>query len=67
VRRGTHERAEKLDGTYLLRTDRGAVPRIRRGSTPEPEQRKLYELLGVPLEVVRPHKSWSEPDDDPRV
>jgi len=53
--------------TMVLPTDRGAVLRIRKGSTPEPQPRKLYELLGVPLEVMRPQKSWSEPDDEPRV
>jgi transposase len=50
--------------TVVLPTDRGAVLRIRRGSTPEPEHRQLYKLLGVPLEVMRPQRSWSEPGDE---
>ena len=50
--------------TVVLPTDRGAVLRIRKGSTPEPAHRKLYELLGVPLEVMRSQRSWSEPGDE---
>jgi hypothetical protein len=50
--------------TVVLPTDRGAVLRIRRGSAPEPEHRKLYKLLGVPLDVMRPQRSWSEPGDE---
>jgi len=48
--------------TVVLPTDRGAVLRIRRGSTPEPRHRQLYELLDVPLEVMRPQRTWVEPD-----
>jgi len=50
--------------TVVLPTDRGAVLCIRRGSTPEPEHRQLYELLSVPLEVMRPQRSWVEPEQD---
>ena len=50
--------------TVVLPTDRDAVLRIRRGSTPEPEHRQLYELLSVPLEVMRPQRSWVEPEQD---
>jgi hypothetical protein len=46
--------------TVVLPTNRGAVLRIRRSSTPEPEHRELYELLGVPLKVMRPQRSWIE-------
>ena len=53
--------------TMVLPTDRGAVLRIRKGSTPEPQHRKLYELLGVPLEVMRPQKTWTEPNDKRRL
>jgi hypothetical protein len=48
--------------TVVLPTDAGAVLRIRKGSTPEPEHRTLYELLGVPLEVMRPRRNWVDPD-----
>ena len=50
--------------TVVLPTDRGAVLRIRRCSTPEPAHRKLYELLGVPLEVMRPLRSWTQPQQE---
>jgi transposase len=53
--------------TVVLPTDRGAVLRIRRSSTPEPEHRELYELLGVPLEVMRPQRSWIEDADETSV
>jgi len=47
--------------TIVLPTDNGAVLRIRKGSTPEPEHRELYRLLNVPAEVMKPTKSWSPP------
>lgn len=46
--------------TMVLPTDRGPVLRIRRGSTPEPQHRELYDLLGLPLEVMRPQRTWTE-------
>jgi hypothetical protein len=36
------------------------VLRIRKGSTPEPEHRELYRLLGVSETLMRPKKTWSE-------
>lgn len=47
--------------TVAMPTDGGAVLRIRKGSTPEPEHVELYELLDVPRQVMRPRKTWSEP------
>jgi hypothetical protein len=44
--------------TVVLPTDRGPMLRIRRGSTPEPQHRELYNLLGLPLEVMRPQRTW---------
>jgi hypothetical protein len=46
--------------TVVLPTERGSVLRIRRGSTPEPQHRELYDLLGLPLEVMRPRRTWTE-------
>ncbi len=37
----------------------GDVPRIRRGTTPEPRHLELYELLGIGSEAMKPIKSWS--------
>jgi hypothetical protein len=53
--------------TVVLPTDSGAILRIRRGSVPEAKHRRLYELLGVPLEVMRPQRSWLRADNDPDV
>lgn len=46
--------------TVVLPTDDGSVLRIRKGSTPEPQHVELYKLLGVPSEVMRPKKTWSD-------
>ena len=46
--------------TIVLPTDTGATLRIRRASTPEPEHRELYRLLGVNEHIVPPRKIWSE-------
>jgi transposase len=45
--------------TIVLPTDTGAVLRIRKGSTPEPEHLELYRLLKVPAEVMKPKKTWT--------
>lgn len=50
--------------TVVLPTDNGSVLRIRKASTPEPEHKKLYELLGVPTQIIRPKKTWADPDAD---
>jgi len=49
----THEIA-----TIVLPTDQNGVLRIRRGATPEPDHKVLYEALGVPMEIMRPVKTW---------
>lgn len=46
--------------TIVLPTDTGPVLRIRKASTPEPEHRELYRLLGVNETIARPKKTWSE-------
>jgi transposase len=48
--------------TVVLPTDKGSVLRIRKGSTPEPQHKELYELLGVPMQIIAPKKTWSDPD-----
>ncbi len=47
--------------TVVLPTDDGSVLRIRKGSTPEPQHKEIYNLLEVPLEVMRPKKTWDDP------
>jgi transposase len=53
----THEIA-----TIVLPTDQNGILRIRRSATPEPDHRVLYEALGVPMEIIRPVKSWEQND-----
>jgi len=50
---GTHEIA-----TVVLPTTDGRELHIRRCSTPEPQHRELYELLGVPQTILAPQKKW---------
>ena len=46
--------------TVVLPTDRDGVLRIRRGATPEADHKVLYEALGVPMEIMRPVKTWEQ-------
>jgi transposase len=46
-------------GTIMLPTDDGRVLRIRKGMTPDPEHLELYQLLGVPAQIMHPIKTWS--------
>lgn len=44
--------------TVVLPTAGGPILRIRKGATPNAEQRQIYEVLRVPLEVMKPIKTW---------
>ena len=44
--------------TVVLPTESGPVLRIRRGTTPEPVHREIYQTLQVPFEVMAPVKTW---------
>jgi transposase len=46
--------------TVVLPTGRNGVLRIRRSATPEQDHRVMYEALGVPTELMRPVKTWSD-------
>ena len=46
--------------TVVLPTAQGRVLKIRKGTTPEPTHREIYSTLKVPLEVMRPVKTWHE-------
>ncbi len=52
--------------TIVLPTDQDGVVRIRRSATPEPDQKVLYEGVGVPTQIIRPVKTWegSRPNSD---
>lgn len=45
--------------TVVLPASNGDVLRIRKGSTPEPEVRRLYDLLRVPHTLMEPVKRWT--------
>jgi hypothetical protein len=44
--------------TTVLPASNGDVLKIRKASTPEPLHKELYELLGVPDQIIRPQKTW---------
>lgn len=46
-------------GTVVLPTDGDMTLKIRKSSRPEPEHARLYSLLGVPREIIRPVKTWA--------
>lgn len=46
--------------TVVLPTADGRVLKIRKGGSPEPVHREIYETLRIPLEVMKPVKTWHE-------
>jgi hypothetical protein len=36
------------------------VLRIRKGGIPEADQKKIYEILKIPSQVMKPIKTWTE-------
>jgi len=44
--------------TAVLPTTDGHLLKIRRATTPEPQHRLIYQVLGVPEEVMAPVKAW---------
>jgi hypothetical protein len=47
--------------TVVLPADDGSVLRIRKSSTPDREQRRLYAALGLKADIITPHRTWSHP------
>jgi transposase len=47
--------------TVVLPTSSGKTLRIRKATTPEPIHREIYTMLGIPLEVMKPVKTWHGP------
>src|SRR5437762_4170694 len=43
--------------TIVLPTEGGLTLRIRKGSTPEPTHRELYQQLGIGSEIIPPRKT----------
>lgn len=46
--------------TVVLPTTDGRVLKIRKGTVPEPIHREIYTTLKVPLEVMKPVRTWQE-------
>lgn len=46
--------------TVVLPTTDGRVLKIRKGTVPEPVHREIYATLKIPLEVMKPVKTWQE-------
>ena len=44
--------------TVVLPTTSGAILRIRKATAPDAMQREIYRMLRVPLDVMRPVKTW---------
>jgi transposase len=44
--------------TAVLPTTDGHLLKIRRATTPEPQHRLIYKVLGIPEEVMTPVKTW---------
>ena len=49
--------------TILLPTTSGRVLKIRKATTPEPVHRNIYATLRIPVEVMKPVKSWHARND----
>ena len=45
--------------TVVLPASNGDVLRIRKGSTPERRHQEIYQVLGIPSEVMKPLKTWT--------
>ena len=46
--------------TVVLPTREGRVLKIRKGSIPEPIHKEIYSTLGIPVEIMRPVKTWHD-------
>jgi len=44
--------------TVVLPASNGDVLKIRKGSTPEPRHKAIYETLCIPAEVMKPVRTW---------
>lgn len=46
--------------TVVLPTTDGRILKIRKGTVPEPVHREIYTTLKIPLEVMKPVKTWQQ-------
>ncbi len=48
--------------TVVLPTTKGKTLKIRKGTTPEPTHREIYATLKIPMEPMKPVKTWHDSD-----
>jgi hypothetical protein len=48
--------------TVVLPTSSGEILKIRKGTTPEKTHRDIYQVLGMPEEIMAPVKTWCRSD-----
>lgn len=53
--------------TIVLPTSSGRILKIRKATVPEAQHREIYATLGITAEVMKPIKSWYEPDSEVRL
>ena len=53
--------------TIVLPTSSGRILKIRKATVPEAEHREIYATLRITAEVMKPIKSWHEPDSEVRL
>jgi transposase len=53
--------------TVVLPAPHGLELHIRRGSTPEPAHRDIYDALQMPHQPVRPRKQWQAAEPSPEM
>jgi transposase len=46
--------------TVVLPTQEGRCLKIRTGTSPEPIHKQIYSTLKIPLEVIKPRRSWEQ-------
>jgi transposase len=49
--------------TTILPTTNGRELHIRNNSVAEPVHREIYRALGIPSQIMRPHRTWVTPAD----
>jgi hypothetical protein len=53
--------------TIVLPTTDGRILRIRKGSTPESVHKEIYTTLNIPMEVMKPVRTWEETPEAPKI
>jgi hypothetical protein len=46
--------------TVVLPTTDGKILKIRKATTPEPVHKEIYATLKIPMELMKPVKTWQQ-------